>query len=156
MDDICGVHEVHRAKHAIDDRDHVVLRELKLGHRLEDFFHVSLHKFHHDEDGSHVVLTLWGNDIEDLGGEKVIVHLSELPQDLYLTNNLLRVILALEDVVDELDSNFFTGVSMLGLNNLTIASLTNELDELIVFKGVSPYWGKGNHVRLVGLGAVPT
>jgi len=67
----------------------VVLRELKLRHRLEDFFHVSLHEFHHDEDGSHVVLTLWGDDVEDLGGKGVVLHLSELPQDLDLTNNLL-------------------------------------------------------------------
>ena len=58
--------------------------------------------------------------------------------------------------MDELDGNFFTGVSMFGLNDLTIASLTNELDELIVCKGVSPYWGKGHHVGLVCLGAAAT
>jgi hypothetical protein len=47
----------------------VVLRELKLRHRLEDFFHVSLHEFHDDENGNHVVLALWLDDVEDLGGE---------------------------------------------------------------------------------------
>ena len=134
----------------------MVLRELKLGHRLEDFLHISLHKFHHDEDGSHVVLALWLDDVEDLGGEGVVLHLSELPEDLDLTDNFLGVVLALEDVVDELDGDLFTGIPMFGLNNLTIATLTNELDELIVLEGVSPYWGKGDHVGLLGLGAAAT
>lgn len=67
----------------------MVLRELKLRHRLEDFFHVSLHEFHDDENGNHVVLALWLDDVEDLGGEGVVLHLSELSEDLDLTNNFL-------------------------------------------------------------------
>lgn len=55
--------------------------------------------------------------------------------------------------MDELDGDLFTGISMLGLNDLTIASLTNEFDELIVFEGVFPYWGQSDHVGLVALGA---
>ena len=72
--------------------------------------------------------------------------MGELSQDLDFANDFLGVILALEDVVDELDGDFLSGISMFGLNNLTIASLTNEFDELIVFEGVSPDWGQGDHV----------
>ena len=89
VDHVGGVHEVHGAEHAVDDGDHVVLRELELRHRLENFFHVSLHEFHDDEDGAHAMLALWGDDVEDLGGEVVVLHLSELSQDLDLANDLL-------------------------------------------------------------------
>jgi hypothetical protein len=148
MDDIGSVHEVHRTEHAVDDGDHVILGELKLWHRLEDLLHISLHELHDDKDIGNVG-TLWGNDVEDFGGEAVVLHLGELPQDLDLANDFFRVVLALEDVVDELDSYFLSRFSMFGLDNLTIASLTDEFDELIVIEGVSPYWGQGHHVGLV-------
>ena len=56
--------------------------------------------------------------------------------------------------MDELDGDFFTGVPVFGLDDLSIASLTDELDELVVLEGVLPDWGQGNHVGLVGPGGL--
>lgn len=65
----------------------MVLRELELWHGLEDLLHISLHELHNDKDA--IALVLWSDDIEDLGGEAVVLHFSELSQDLNLANDLL-------------------------------------------------------------------
>jgi len=99
-----------------------------------------LHELHDDENVAQGVGALRSHDIEDLGGEAVVLHLSELPQDLDLTHNFLGVVLALENVANEFDCDLLSRISMFGLNDLAVAALTNELDELVVFKGVSPNW----------------
>lgn len=124
----------------------MVLCELQLWHRLEDFFHVGLHEFHHDEDVVEVVQALWRDDVVDFGGEAVVLHLSELAKNLDLAHDFLGVVLVLEDVVDQFDSNLLTGLSVLGLYNFAVATDSDELDELVLLEGVPPDGGEGHHV----------
>lgn len=109
-----------------------------------------MHEFHDDEDVVEIVHALWSNNVEDLGGVVVVLHLGELSQDLDFTYYLLGVILVFEYVIDEFDSNFLTGFSMFSLNNFTVAADSDELDEFVVLEGVSPDRGEGDHVGLGG------
>jgi hypothetical protein len=78
----------------------VFLGEIQLGHRLEDFLQVGLHVLHHDEDIVEIIRVLWSNDVKDLGGEAVVLHLSKLAKDLDLAHDFFGVVFILEDVVD--------------------------------------------------------
>lgn len=144
MDDVSRVHKVDGAKHAVDHGDHVLFGELKLWHGLEYLFHVGLHELKHDKDVAEILDLLGGNHIKDFGGELVVWHLSELTEDLDLTNDLLGVILVLEDVVDELDGNLLACATVLGLNDFAVATRTDELDELVILEGVFPNWCEGD------------
>lgn len=70
--------------------------------------------------------------------------MGELTEDLDLTHDLFGVVFVLEDIVDELDGNLLASVAMLGLDNFSVATGTNELDELVVFEGVLPDWCEGH------------
>ena len=117
----------------------MVLRELHLRHGLEDFFDVGLHELHHEEYVSDIAEILWCHNIENSGGELVALHLGELSQYLNLSNDFLTVILAFENVIDELNGNNSSIFSMFCLYYFTVASNPDELNELIVFVSVSPY-----------------
>jgi len=102
------VHEVQRAEHTVDKLQHVALGEFKFWHRLENFLEVRLHVIHHDEDVVEVFELGGGDDVEDLGGEVVVLHLAELPQDLDLSDDFFGVVVILENVVNVFYGNKFS------------------------------------------------
>ena len=124
----------------------MVLGELQLGHRLEDFLHIGLHELHHDEDIIEVFHVFWSYNVIDLGGEAVVLHLSELAKNLDLANDLFGVVFVIEDVVDQFYGNLFTSLSVFGLYNLTVATDSDEFDEIVLFEGVPPDGGESHHV----------
>jgi hypothetical protein len=91
-----------------------------------------LHELHHDEYVVEAVVVLWSNNVKDLGGEAVVLHLSELAKDLDLSHNLLGVVFILEDVADQFDGNLLTGLSMLSLNYFAVATDSDEFDEIVL------------------------
>ena len=94
------VHEVEGAQQAVDDLHHVILRELQLGHRLEDLLQVGLHELHNDEDVAQIVRALGSDDVVNLGRVAVALHLAQLAKNLNLSEDLLGVVLILENVFD--------------------------------------------------------
>ena len=78
------------------------------------------------------------NDIEKFCCEDVIFHLSELPHNLNFSNNLLAVQYIAEYVLNELDGNNGAILLLLGEYDSAKGSLTDLLDNVIVWRDIVP------------------
>jgi hypothetical protein len=112
-----------------------------------------LHEFHDKEDVAQVVQVLWSDDVVDLGGEAVVLHLAELPKNLDFSDYFLGIIVASKNIFDEFYGNLCTSLSVFGLDDFTVAPDADELDELVVLKCVPPYRGECDHTLLLALWA---
>ena len=117
----------------------MILCELNLWHRLEYLLDVCLHELHHQEYVSNICEITRRYYIKNLCRKVVLGHLCELSQNLHFPDDLLAVIFVLEDVIDQFDCDNPTSLPVFCLDNFSIASYANQLDEVIIFIRVLPY-----------------
>ena len=114
VDDVGRVQELHGQQAVVQDDHHVVGVQLRLLFQVEQIFQVGAKIFHHDENAQliSVLFCVRDEQVEDLrGAEEVdlLLHCRELPQDLYLSDDLHAIVVPPRETIDVLDGHLLTG-----------------------------------------------
>ena len=67
--------------------------------RIENFLQVLVNVFHYQKHVAELFNLVGGNDIEQLGGEDVVLHGRELPQNLDFAYDFLGLVFILKEVL---------------------------------------------------------
>lgn len=105
-----------------------------------DALQISLKVFHDDEDTEQVIVIFFWRDknVNKPNGMNVFTDFCQLPQDLYLANDLDAVVFTFADILYEFDSNQLLGKLALGFDNLAVTSLPYDIEYVIIFHGGRP------------------
>lgn len=154
MHHIGRVEEVHRAQEVVHDRYDMTLREWVVLYTSEYAAEVLVVVFHYDEDViespiAMLCLLCRNYDIHKLGREQIILHLRQLAEYWYFSDDFACFVAIAENVWNLLDSDHLAGSHAPSLNDLSKTSGANVGWKLIPRDDGFPYWAKFNLLHFV-------
>jgi len=108
---------------------------VEIGYLLfEHSFQVRFDKLHYKEEKVQGLIVRRKDDVVQLGSKKIVLHLGELSENAYLSQNLLEGVVVIRAEFDQFDGADLIGMPSFCLKNSAIGTLSNNLcDRVFMF-----------------------